>query len=452
MPRITSRAGLWGAGVAAVGLTVGIWWAVRSSGGQSADAAPENRSAADKAERKTDKKAPPSTQEGTSVTAREIFNRRILPIMNSPRESSCTQCHLSGVELKNYIHSDQATTFAALKRDGLIDLKNPDNSKILRFIARKPEKSNPISDKVRQQEYAAFRAWLREAVKDPSLLKATAADTHIGTKLPPEVIRHARKDRVLSSFVDNVWSQMGRCLSCHSPNNNQRLVKKFGERMSWIVPHNPQGTLDNLVEAGNIDTDHPENSPLLTKPAGLEKHGGGPKFLVGGPAYRGFLRFLTDYAAIVNGKYQSKADLPAPPEEFVRLSRQHLRILNLPAGWDKLPLRVDLYRWDERRRRWSENRWGTAFGPVNGKRHLWQNIVAVTAPAGSPREKEIRQHPLLPGGRYLAKLYLDREKRTQKNPDYELGRREFIGQVEFRGPWPIGYRTPKIIHRPHLRD
>ncbi|MFQ5734684.1 MAG: hypothetical protein ACE5KM_22350, partial [Planctomycetaceae bacterium] len=309
----------------------------------------------------------------------EIFKRRILPIMNSPQASSCTECHLSGVALQAYIHSDQATTFAALRKDGLIDVKDPEKSKILTFIARKPKKPNPITDKVRKQEFAAFKAWLMAAAKDPALLKASADEVTLGTKLPPQVIRHARKDRVLSSFVDNVWSQVGRCISCHSPNKNARQVKKHGEQMSWIVPNDPAGTLKELVEAGNIDTDDPAESPVLTKPAGLSKHGGGPKFLVGGPAYRGFLRFLTDYAAITNGKYQSTKDIPEPPKELILLGKQHLRIVDMPAAWHKLPMRVDLYHWDKAYRRWSKDRWGTAFGPIQGKRRMWQNLVAVTA-------------------------------------------------------------------------
>src|SRR4051795_5238315 len=36
-------------------------------------------------------------------SASETFEQRILPIFDSPRPSSCTECHLSAVELKDYI-------------------------------------------------------------------------------------------------------------------------------------------------------------------------------------------------------------------------------------------------------------------------------------------------------------------------------------------------------------
>ena len=394
----------------------------------------------------------PSGKQVAEITEKDplkIFKRRILPIMQSKRSSSCTECHLSGVELKQFILSDQSKTFASLRQRGLIDEKNPDDSKILKFIARKPSKPNPITEKVRKEELAAFRTWIRAAVKNPRLLKAAAGKDVVGLKLPPEVIRHARKDRVLTSFVDNVWSQMGRCINCHSPNRNRRLVKKHGDSVSWIVPRNPQATLQELLDGGNIDLKSPDKSPVLLKPAGQIDHGGGPKFRVGGPTYRNFRSFLRDYAAIVNGKYKSADDLPTPNPELVLLAKQHLRIVGIPAKYDKLPLQVDLFRWNSEQKRWSKDRWGTAFNPIKGKRHMWQSMISLTAPSSSKRAKTIRQkHERLPDGAYLARIYIDRKQKTVKDPDYRLGQAQFVGQVEIRGRWPIGYRPPKIVRFP----
>ena len=61
----------------------------------------------------------------------DVFTRRILPIMNSAKPSSCAECHLSGVDLKDYIRADQSETFAALVKAGLIDAKQPKKSKLL---------------------------------------------------------------------------------------------------------------------------------------------------------------------------------------------------------------------------------------------------------------------------------------------------------------------------------
>src|SRR5262249_7276421 len=68
-------------------------------------------------------------------TPEQVFQKRIVPIFQSPDPSSCTQCHLSGVDLKNYILPSSEKTFLSLRDQGLIDLKKPDDSKILRLIA-----------------------------------------------------------------------------------------------------------------------------------------------------------------------------------------------------------------------------------------------------------------------------------------------------------------------------
>ena len=61
-----------------------------------------------------------------------------------------------------------------------------------------------LSADVRKEELAAFAAWIDEGVRDPQLLKAKAGLESIGPKLPVDVLHHARNDRVLASFMDNV--------------------------------------------------------------------------------------------------------------------------------------------------------------------------------------------------------------------------------------------------------
>ena len=138
----------------------------------------------------------------------KVFERRILPILNSKNASSCSECHLSGVDLKDYIRASQAETFAALRNGGLIDVDHPEKSKLLDFIARAPEKPGLIKPEVRKAELEAFKAWITAAVADPKLLAATTKLT-VGPSVSDEVIRHARQDRVLQSFIDNIWLESG---------------------------------------------------------------------------------------------------------------------------------------------------------------------------------------------------------------------------------------------------
>ena len=386
--------------------------------------------------------------DGRGEDALAIFRQRITPILAAKNPSSCSECHLAGVDLKNYIGATQEETFAALRDGGLIDSKNPDQSKLLKFIARKPERPGLVGDKVRQQEYDAFRAWIAAAVKDPKLAAAQTTDAKLGPQLPDEVIRHARRDRVLASFLDNVWSEAGRCAACHSPDRNQKQVKEHGEHISWIKLGDPQGTLDHLLEYELIDVKSPEKSLILLKPTNQVKHGGGVKMTVGDRTYRQFRTFLDDYAAALAGKYQTAADLPEPGREVSQVSEIWFKLTEVPEKYDQLVLQVDLYRWDDSAKAWSKDRWASGDRQVFGKGKLWQQHLSLTAPRGTPRAAEIRKSPSLPPGKYLAKIYIDRENKLARQYPAELGDAEFVGQVELDSRWPAGYQQMTVVRFP----
>src|SRR4051812_7306552 len=67
-------------------------------------------------------------------TPKEVFEKRLVPIFKSPNPSSCVQCHLGSVHLKDYIRPSHEETFASLRDRGLIDLDAPERSKILALI------------------------------------------------------------------------------------------------------------------------------------------------------------------------------------------------------------------------------------------------------------------------------------------------------------------------------
>ena len=74
-------------------------------------------------------------------SALDLFRQRITPILQAKDPSSCSECHLSGVDLKDYIGKTQEETFASLRDAGLVDVKKPAESKLLAFIARSPTTS-----------------------------------------------------------------------------------------------------------------------------------------------------------------------------------------------------------------------------------------------------------------------------------------------------------------------
>jgi hypothetical protein len=378
-----------------------------------------------------------------------VFEKRILPIFNAKRPSSCTECHLAGVDLKDYIHEDQAKTFASLVRSGLIDVDRPAKSKILEFIKREPDKPSLISAKVREDEYDAFSAWIHAAVADPKLL-ATKAGPDLGPSIPVELVRHARKDRVLDSFVENIWSEVARCSGCHSSDQNQEQVKEHGDRVSWIKAGDPHATLQYMLEADLFDLASPEDSLLLQKPTLQVEHGGGQKMLPGDRSYRQFRRFIDDYAAVVAEQYKVASDLPSASEEVsVATSMKNgiwFKLTNVPEEFDGMLLQVDLFGQEEQK--WSSPRWATADRAVAGKARLWQQTLSLTAPRNSKRSEVIRREPRLRAGKYLVKIYIDRKSSLNKDSSTGLTDDEYVGEVIVDSAWPTGYGRMTVAKFP----
>ncbi len=156
-------------------------------------------------------------------SAMELFEQRIMPIFRSPKPSSCVQCHLASVDLKDYILPSHEQTFLSLRDQGLIDTANPSESKILKLISMgdsdQDAMAKRIHAKMRQMEFDAFAAWIRACCADKALMQRPrlSVDALAKPAISDEVIRHGRKDRVLDSFIRNVWSQRMRCFPCHTP-------------------------------------------------------------------------------------------------------------------------------------------------------------------------------------------------------------------------------------------
>ncbi len=370
-----------------------------------------------------------------SGTALAIFEKRILPIFQSVNPSSCVECHLSGVDLKEYIRPTQQQTFASLVSAGLIDMANPDDSKILQFISRQPKQPTLVTENVRRKEYEAFRDWVHAAVIDSTLIADKDAQP-IGSQLPVEVIRHARNDRVLASFVENVWTEVGRCAACHSPDRNQKQVSEHGEQVSWIKLGDPEATLKYMLEAELIDAKNPANSLLLLKPMMQVKHGGGLKMVIGDRTYKQFRRFIDDYVAVVQSKYTKIELLPEPNPEASIVTDIWLKVEGIPAKFDKMLMQVDVYQMTDSG--WSENRMATSHRPMFGGGNLWQYSLSLTANKNSDWEKQIPSLKL-PHGKYLVKLFVDQAGKLQKDFAAKLSDEDFIGQIEVESEWPSGY-------------
>lgn len=385
-----------------------------------------------------------------SVSAAEdplqVFERRILPILNSKKPSSCSECHLSGVDLKDYIRPSQAETFAALRTAGLIDVKSPDKSKLLEFIARAPKRPGLIKPEVRQAELDAFRAWITAASSDPKLL-AAKTDQKVGPAIPDEVIRHSRQDRILQSFEENIWLEAGRCAGCHSPDLNAEQVKKHGEQMSWMVPGDAEGTLRTLLANELIDIQAPEKSLLIAKPTMQVKHGGGQKMVIGDRSYQQFMAFLTDYAASANGQYRKADELPTPSESVVAATDAWLKITDIPDEYSQLILRAEAYPAEGDG--WAKTPLVVGDRNVAGDRHLWQQHMSLSLQRGSEMAHKIakasKNDRKIPGGKFLLKIWVASVEEFAAGTVTEKGR---AFETSFTTQWPGGYGNMTVVKFP----
>ncbi len=389
----------------------------------------------------------------------EIFEKRIMPIFKSPNPSSCTQCHLAGVDLKNYILPSHEKTFLSLRDQGLIDLDKPEDSKILRLInmGESTKGAQLINEKVRKLEVEAFTEWIKASCADPALRSAPklAAADLAQPKRPNEVIRHARIDKVVESFEKNVWSQRFRCFGCHSPEGSQnaKLAKENGEEMTWIRREGAEATMNYLLTSRIVNPKAPDKSLLVAKPTNQVKHGGGQKMIVGDMAYKGFRAWLEEYAKTVNDKYASANDLPKETPRPLTCGSEHwVKIANTPPAWADRLLQVTVFAWDAQKKAWETEPCAMNDRPVFGKGKLWQHDLVLLAAPDSPRAQAFRGNKAsLPAGRYLVRVHVDLQGRLAADWKAALGKAEYVGEKEIEGRLPEGYGSMTVIEAGSLK-
>jgi len=380
--------------------------------------------------------------------SRELFERRIAPILKSPNPSSCAECHLSGVDLKDYIRPTEAETFAALRDGGMIDLKSPDDSHLLKLIRMSRPRTPLVTQTARSAEYEAFRAWIASAVANPALTSLPNAARPARARVADAVVRHTRIDSVLASFERNVWSQQGRCMNCHTPGTpeNTENVRKYGERVKWFVPDSPEETMKRVLAQNLVNVEKPEESLLLLKPLNKVPHGGGVKFLYGDAGYKQFRAWLEDYAASVKGTYKTPKDLPAAQSESLINTGAILNIVETPESWGDRLLTVDIYPWDAAKSAWASKPIATGDRGVWAKGRSTNVLVFLAVPPGSQAEQTARRNPGMPSGRYLLKYYCDTAGALERDFRKPTDSPEFYqGSQTVTTDWPKGWGSPTKV-------
>ena len=366
-----------------------------------------------------------------------VFRERILPILRSPDPSSCTECHLAAVDLKDFLRPTADETFLSLRDRGLVDVKSPTGSKILTMIRMAPVKPNPIASKRRDEEARAFEAWIVASCAQSALAGAPPLDAakRGDWRRPVEVIRHERDDQLLARFVDQFWRDTERCASCHAPPGNQKQVDKFGDRVSWIVAGEPRATMTGLAERKLLDIDAPEKSLILRKPSEQVTHGGGRKILIGDETYTRGLGWIRDYARAAKDGYAAAKDLPPTPPETDVTTDCWVRV-ELPASFDDSAVSIEIFPWDAAKKAWATTRIASA------SRHAskgWQQTLYLHAPRGSDLAGAFEKSRTLPKGRYLVRVFADKTYDPKRGKPARIFSGKPAGELDVDREWPAGY-------------
>ena len=423
----------------------------------------------------------------------DLFNQRIMPIFRSDKPSSCVQCHLSSVDLKEYILPSHEQTFVSLRDQGLIDLDSPAESKILQLIQMGEkdldEGARLIHEKTRQAEFAAFAAWVTACCEDPQLRGLPPLDSSLQARPASSdpVIRHARKSRVVDSFVRNVWSQRMRCFPCHTPyeldeadarhqpaiKKQQEFKKQYPELVDRlkIFHRTPEETVQYLItesrqakpgELPLLNLENPRESLLVLKPTSKlpakneagkfdppssavpVSHMGGLKMHANDQSYKSFVSWIQDYANVVNGQYTSVEDLPADNWLGTNLV---VRLTDAPADWPVgTTVQLFVHSWDAATDSWSEQAAAFTQGTVT-PRHMVNGAVSLLQPKPSTKHSvAAEESPTLARGKYLVKVYVDADNRLDEDPSLLLGPEEFAGQAEIgKARWREGFRFAETV-------
>jgi hypothetical protein len=433
----------------------------------------------------------PAFAHADESAALDLFNQRIMPIFRSPDPSSCVQCHLSSVDLTQYILPSHEATFVSLRDQGLIDLEQPAKSKILELIRMGDkdldEGAKLIHEQTRKAEFGAFAAWVKACCSDPQLRDLPASTELAKPHVPDEVIRHARKSRVVDSFVRNVWSQRMRCFPCHTPHEvdpenpkHQVAVKKQKEFAAQyddamlarleLFRETPEATLQYWVEASQATPDdcwplinlaEPAHSLVVLKPMSkLPKknsdgtfeqpsyrdpvsHMGGLKMHHNDQSYKSFMAWLLDYAKVVNGQYTSVAELPNDnwiPSQLV------VRVKAAPDEWKVgVPVQMFLHAWDEEQAKWCDEPIAFTQGTVTPRRMVNGSLFFFAAD-DSTKTAARKEDGKLPRGRYLLKTYVDSEGKIDTDPTAILHEEDYFGAAEIpKARWREGFRFAEVV-------
>ncbi|MCA9710553.1 MAG: hypothetical protein KDK70_32225 [Myxococcales bacterium] len=246
--------------------------------------------------------APPTACSEDALS--EMYVRYVEPFVSGAVPTSCSQCHMTGIDMSLYAQDTPCATMACMVEMGAVDLDDPQGSTLLSQIMLGDPQSSVFDV---SEEHAAMLEWIEwsaqchgEVCGDLETPACTSGTGASSTGVNP--IGDCSEDDLLVEFWNSVIVDRGRCLTCHSDYGQE--LGTFGACQSnadcmepqicgeglcrapgpWQAPHMFEGvdgpldwenpahrqlglnTMYNMVALGQIDEDDPLESALLVKP------------------------------------------------------------------------------------------------------------------------------------------------------------------------------------------
>ena len=264
-----------------------------------------------------------------------LYKKRIEPLVNGTKPSSCNQCHLSGVDLSMYVKGTPCKTMGCLQSGGMVDLSVPEDSEILKQIKMADPASPLITQDVIDQEHDGFLEWIQFASECFATVCGAQESPCSGSVVvdtPPDVLTPlggCEEPELLESFDQLVFEWRDRCHGCHSNCKPEYAPcwyqEDFDKNDPLALKEAAMQTMYNLIGIGAVNVDAPSESLMILKPLkeslGGVKHGGGEKFFdESDDAWQDFELWTGHYSACFNGTEQQnprvKVVLPPNKKKF----------------------------------------------------------------------------------------------------------------------------------------
>ncbi|HIA02426.1 MAG TPA: hypothetical protein EYN66_11025 [Myxococcales bacterium] len=239
----------------------------------------------------------------TESTLDQAYQKYVEPFVSGTLPTSCSQCHMTGIDIGMYAQDTPCQTLACMVDSGVVDLSNPESSSLLADIKLGQTKSSVFDV---EKEYEAMLNWIQWSASCHSDVcgkiesACSSGSNAASTGINP--IGSCSETGLLASFWDAVIIDKGRCDVCHSdwakkdttkgPCTSDAdcdeklqcldgLCRKAGAyfspsffeglkgEMVWKKKKDKErglNTMYNMVALGQIDIEEPLNSLMLVKP------------------------------------------------------------------------------------------------------------------------------------------------------------------------------------------